>query len=98
MAVFIYILYSASEDSFYIGQSENPWRRLKEHRRHRNNTYTSKASDWIMKAIFAIVGSRKTACHIEQFIKRQKSRRFLLKIMEKDWVAKGELKVMKRVY
>ena len=42
---YVYILYSAGLDLYYIGSSENPELRLAKHL-SRHKGFTSKASDW----------------------------------------------------
>jgi len=47
MGYYVYILFSASLDLYYIGSSADPYRRLKKHlANHRG--FTSKAKDWII--------------------------------------------------
>ncbi|MBL7738146.1 MAG: GIY-YIG nuclease family protein [Chitinophagaceae bacterium] len=47
MAFYVYILYAASLDSYYIGSSQNPEERLRKHLSNHNG-YTAKAKDWII--------------------------------------------------
>ena len=42
---FVYIIYSLEGDCYYRGFSENPLRRLEQHR-NAESRYTSKFSDW----------------------------------------------------
>ncbi|MCG2420614.1 GIY-YIG nuclease family protein, partial [Aequorivita sp. F47161] len=48
MIYFIYILYSESLDSYYVGATENIETRLKEHL-WKHKGFTSKAKDWELK-------------------------------------------------
>jgi putative endonuclease len=45
MLYYVYILYSPSLDTFYIGSSSNPEERLKKHLANHKG-FTSKAKDW----------------------------------------------------
>ncbi|MEP6845511.1 MAG: GIY-YIG nuclease family protein [Panacibacter sp.] len=49
---YIYIIYSASADKYYLGYSNDPQRRLTEHNTKPFNTYTSKHRPWILNAVF----------------------------------------------
>jgi putative endonuclease len=53
MICFLYILYSASLDLYYIGSSENPQERLRKHLANHKG-FTSRAKDW-------------TICYTESF-------------------------------
>jgi putative endonuclease len=44
---YVYILYSPSLDTFYIGSSENPQNRLKKHLANHKG-FTAKAKDWVI--------------------------------------------------
>ena len=79
---YIYILYSASSDIYYVGHSENPWRRLEEHNLSLHDTFTAKHRPWNLVAIFETVGNRKDAMRIERFIKKQKSKVLLEQLIE----------------
>jgi putative endonuclease len=74
---YVYILYSQSADRFYVGQSEDPHRRLTEHNSTEQKTYTSKYRPWELAALFQCGMSRSEAMKIERFIKKQKSRTFI---------------------
>ena len=73
----VYILYSASIDHFYIGQTENldirkSWHDQKVFRKN----FTVRANDW---AIFFVVecNSRQQALNIEKHIKKMKSKKYI---------------------
>jgi putative endonuclease len=77
---FVYILYSATLDLFYIGSSENPQERLKKHlASHRG--FTSKAKDWaiIYREAF---DTKSEALLREQQLKRWKNRDRVKKLIE----------------
>ncbi|MFM2207913.1 MAG: hypothetical protein RL213_1888, partial [Bacteroidota bacterium] len=44
---FVYILYSRSADRYYVGQTDNPEKRLSDHNAGISG-YTSQAGDWII--------------------------------------------------
>ena len=74
MSHFVYILYSATLDRYYVGESEDPDRRLREHLDHRyKGSATAKATDWEMRMAMSCA-DRSHARRLEQWIKSQKSR------------------------
>jgi putative endonuclease len=79
---YIYILYSSSFDLFYVGHSDDPFRRLIEHNNSDHNTYTSKYRPWELKAIFQSGQNRNQALAMERFIKKQKSRNLIIKMID----------------
>jgi putative endonuclease len=74
---YIYFIYSESSDLYYVGHSDNPWRRLEEHNFSEFLTFTSKHRPWILKAVFECGHSRSEALKVEKFIKKQKSRNLI---------------------
>jgi putative endonuclease len=83
---YIYILYSKSSDKYYIGSTPDVNRRLEEHNNPSVfNKYTAKHIPWEPKVSFRCSDSRGDGLFIERFIKNQKSRAFLEKLIaEKD--------------
>ena len=79
---FIYILYSASSDKYYTGYTNNYQRRTEEHNTSETLTYTSKGRPWILKAVFECSTDESIAMKIEKFIKKQKSRTLIEKMIE----------------
>ncbi|PWD98060.1 GIY-YIG nuclease family protein [Marinilabilia rubra] len=82
MEFFVYILYSPKADKYYVGQTSDVTRRLKEH----NNPevfskFSAKGIPWTLKAFFKISDSRSEANRVERFIKKQKSRIFIEKLI-----------------
>ena len=83
---YIYILYSYRSDKYYIGLTSDVNRRLEEH----NNPsvyskYSAKYIPWELKVSFECSDSRGDGLIIERFIKNQKSRIFVEKLIaEKD--------------
>ena len=97
MQFFVYILYSASRDSYYIGHSEDPHRRLFQHNTGKFHKSTSSGRPWIVKAIFQISGDRGEAMKIESFIKKQKSKILIEKLLDPRFVPSGSLAQLVRV-
>ena len=78
---YIYIIYSEASDLYYVGYSDNPQRRLTEHNSSPHNTFTSKHRPWEFEAVFECGENEASAILIERFIKKQKSRVFIEKII-----------------
>jgi putative endonuclease len=93
---FIYILYSASSNIYYIGFSEDVERRFRQHNSALNTSFTSKHSPWILKAVFSCGQDRAFAMKVEKFIKNQKSRSFIERLIA-DAPLTGILSQMVRV-
>ena len=83
---YVYILYSQKSDRFYIGHTMDVYKRLEEHNNQRMTTkYTSKHLPWDLVLYFKISESRGEAILVERFIKNQKSREFIRRLIsEKD--------------
>ncbi len=94
---YIYIIYSNTAEKFYVGHSENPWDRLIQHNENEGDKYTGKYQNWELKAVFQVSENRGEALSIEKFIKRQKSKKLLLKLIEPDFVPTGDLAQLVRV-
>ena len=78
----IYILYSESSDKYYVGYSNNVSLRVERHNNPKFNSYTSKHIPWVLMAEIFVSDNRGDAMRIEKFIKKQKSRKFIIKIIE----------------
>jgi putative endonuclease len=94
---YIYILYAASADKFYVGYSDDPQRRLMEHNSKPFNTFTSKYRPWILRAIFACSENKADALRIEKFIKQQKNRKLIEQLIREDYLPSGYLAQLVRV-
>ena len=94
---YIYILYSEKHDLYYCGSSEDPWRRLQEHNTSPRNTFTSKYRPWALKAVFQAGDSRAEAEKYERFLKKQKSRRLIEKLVDPEFIPQGLLAQLVRV-
>ena len=80
---YIYILHSETYDRYYVGQTNNIERRLEEHNTQEKNSYTSKFRPWAFCKSFEVGESLGIARKIENYIKRQKSRVYIEKILER---------------
>mgnify|MGYP000918097448 CR=1 FL=1 len=77
MNFYIYILYSASANKYYIGFSENPQKRLFEHNNPIHTKFTSKYIPWELKAYFFASNDRGKTMKIERYIKNMKSKKYI---------------------
>src|SRR5262245_12954489 len=94
---YIYILYSESSDKFYVGHSNDPLTRPTQRNSNLFNTYTSKHRPWVLKANFECGLDEKEAIRIEHFIKQQKSRELVIKLIDPNFVPTGFLAQLVRV-
>ena len=94
---YIYIIYSKKFDKYYIGSSKNPWNRLTKHNSSPFNTFTSKYRPWTLKAVFEAGTTRGEAVKMEKFIKRQKSKKLLLQLIDPTFEPSGKLAQLVRV-
>jgi putative endonuclease len=79
---YVYILYSEVADRYYVGHTNDPGRRLIEHNTVEEIKFTTKFRPWAMLLAFEVSESRGDAIRVERFIKRQKSRTFIRKLIE----------------
>ena len=80
--LYIYILYSSGYDHYYIGHTDDVIRRLNEHNHPEVNTkFTSKYLPWELRLSFAVSAKRGETIRVERFIKNQKSRLFVEKLI-----------------
>ena len=86
---YIYFLYSFSADKYYVGFSSDPWKRILQHNENSNDTFTGKFCDWQLLAVFQATNDRAYAMKCESFIKKQKNRSFLVKMMGEDFAPYG---------
>ncbi len=93
---YIYILYSESSNIYYVGESTNPWKRLIQHNAGLPGKFTSRYSNWVIRAVF-LVENRTEALKLERFIKKQKSRKLIERLCDPTFVPNGKLSPMKRV-
>jgi putative endonuclease len=74
---YFYIIYSKKIDRYYIGESENVVKRLKQHNSHYfKNAFTTAASDWEIKLAYPCE-TKLIAKKLERHIKKKKSRKHI---------------------
>ena len=93
---FVYILYSQQHDRYYIGSTSNLKKRLEEHNGNEYNGYTSKFKPWTIIAAFQ-APDRASALRAEYFIKNQKTKTILEKLIKPEFIPFGELECLKRI-
>jgi putative endonuclease len=86
---YIYFLNSSEADRYYVGHSQDPWKRLEQHLSNSGDKYTGSYDDWKLMAVFEVSSIRGEADKIEKFIKRQKSRALLKKMLDPEFKGKG---------
>jgi putative endonuclease len=79
---YVYILYSAPFDKFYIGHTDNLENRLWCHNNTERSTFTSKYRPWTLIAAFETNENRADAILIEKKLKQMKSKVMLKRIVE----------------
>jgi len=83
---YIYVLYSKKSDKYYIGLTSDVNRRLYEHNNpSRHNKYTAKHLPWELRVFFECSESRSQGLLVERFIKNQKSRVFVEKLVSERY-------------
>ena len=93
---YLYILYSSSSELFYVGHSDDPFRRVVEHNTSEHNTFTSKHRPWELMAVYQCGENRNQAMAVEKLIKKQKSRNLIRKLIDGQELT-GELAQLVRV-
>ena len=88
---YLYILHSPGSQLYYVGISQKPHERLIAHNTSDRNTFTTKHRPWEMVGLFACGSTESEALSIEKFIKRQKSKAFIQKIIEPGFQLTGIL-------
>jgi putative endonuclease len=94
---YIYILYSESAKRHYIGHSEHPHERLLQHNSNDTDKYTGKFSDWKIMALFECGDNLADVKQLEEFIKKQKSKKLLLKLIDPEFIPADKLAKLVRV-
>ncbi len=80
----IYILYSKRIDKYYIGSTSNVKNRLAFHNSAQNKIWSRRGQPW-EKVFEHEFESKKEALKAERFIKNQKSRKFIQKLVKEGW-------------
>ena len=94
---FIYILYSEVADKYYVGCTDDPYRRLEEHNSKPYDTFTSKYRPWKLRAYFMCGTNHGVAIQLERYIKKQKSRKLIEQLCNPTFMPFGELAQLVRV-
>ena len=81
---YIYILFSKSSNLYYPGYTSDYERRLVEHNTSTFNTFTSKHRPWALISVFECGKTESQAMKMEAFIKKQKIRVFIEKLIDSD--------------
>ena len=79
---FVYIIESEKNGMYYIGHSDDPQRRLKEHNETSHKTFTSKHRPWKLIAQIPVNENRGEAMRLEKHIKNKKRRSFIETIIQ----------------
>ena len=84
---YIYILYSEKYSKYYVGQTDDPERRLIEHNEISDHSFTSKYRPWKQAASYEVGESRTLARKIESHIKKQKSKVYIENLIERGSIS-----------
>ena len=77
MSYYVYILYSPGLDRYYVGQTEDPEKRLEEHNTgFYSGSFTSRATDWEYY-LKIVCPTRHSAIKVERHIKAMRNRRYI---------------------
>ena len=79
-AHFVYILFSSKLNKYYVGKTADVHKRLVFHNSTYNNIWTKRGQPWVLKASLSFANSHD-ASKAELFIKRQKSKAFIQKVI-----------------
>ena len=86
-----------ASDKYYVGYSNDPIRRVIEHNTKPFNTYTSKFRPWELKSFFYCGTNENEARKLEKFIKQQKSKVLINKLINPTFIPDGILAQLVRV-
>ena len=78
---YVYILYAPNHDKYYVGQTKDIATRLLFHNELSKTSYTSKYRPWELKKSWK-VANESEAVRLERFIKKQKSKKFIIKLLD----------------
>ena len=81
MKYYVYILYSASLNKYYVGSTEDVYSRLEKHLQNHKG-FTGKAKDWILKYT-ETYNSKSESIKREFQIKKWKSRKMIESLVAK---------------
>lgn len=94
---YIYIIYSETADKYYTGYSENPWIRIIQHNENDTDKYTGKYDNWKLVAVFETSSDRGETMIIEKFIKKQKTKKLIEKLIDPSFIPNESLAKLVRV-
>ena len=78
---YLYIIFSDSLNRYYVGETHDTEKRLIKHNNHTyKGAFSNIADDWKI-VLSKNCQSKKEALFLEAFIKRMKSKKFILKII-----------------
>ena len=97
MNYYIYILYSSNFAKYYVGFSADPWSRVEQHNSNSLEKFTGKTHDWQLRAVFFVSDQISEAMKIEKFIKKQKSRKLIERLIDSNYLLEGLLAQLVRV-
>jgi putative endonuclease len=80
-----------------VGHSSNPWKRLEQHQNKSGHKDTGSYHDGKLVSVFSVSEINGEADRAQRFIKKQKSRRFIEKMLEPNVVPIGALAQLVRV-
>ncbi|MBA6153483.1 GIY-YIG nuclease family protein [Gelidibacter maritimus] len=82
----LYIIYSKSQDKYYVGETININLRIAKNNNHSyKGSFTKIATDWKIVLDYEC-STKDEALFLERFIKRMKSRKFIDKIIENNQI------------
>ncbi len=82
---YLYILRSSSYNKFYVGITDNPDRRLREHNQSLHNTFTSKYRPWELYYYFEVGEDLGKAMKVERKVKKQKNCSIYEKLKDEEF-------------
>ncbi len=82
-AHFVYILQSLSVDRYYVGETKDVGARLALHNDNSRGTYTSKNGPWELKRVIPVT-SRSEGRKVEHYIKKRKSKKYIVRLITMD--------------
>ena len=94
---YLYILFNEDNDIYYVGYSHDPWKRLIQHNSNNGDKYTGKYKNWKLAAVFEISEIEGDAIKVERFIKKQKSRKLIQRLISPEFKPAGALAQLVRV-
>ena len=94
---YVYIIHSNTADKYYTGYSEDPWEQIIQHNQNDGDKYTGKYEDWALAAVFEVSEIRGEAMQLEKFIKKQKTKKLIEKLINPEYTPTDSLAQLVRV-